>query len=107
MGRRTGIGTSMPGRTAEKVVVVTGGAQGIGRGCAEMLAREGARVTIGDISDDRGEEVVRAIQAKGGEASFIHADVTREEQCAGLMQHAVRTFGRLDGLVNNVGWFPR
>ena len=97
----------MTGRMAGKVVVVTGAARGIGRGCAEMLAREGARVVIGDIRVDEGTQTVEAIRAGGGEVTFQQTDVVEEEQCAALMDVAVETYGRLDALVNNVGWFPR
>jgi NAD(P)-dependent dehydrogenase (short-subunit alcohol dehydrogenase family) len=97
----------MPGRMAGKVVVVTGAARGIGRGCAEMLAREGARVVIGDVRADEGMATAEAIAAGGGEALFVQTDVVQEDQCAALVQAAATTYGKLDGLVNNVGWFPR
>lgn len=97
----------MAGRMAGKIVVVTGAARGIGRGCAEMLAREGARVVIGDVRADEGAAAAEAITAGGGEALFVQTDVVQEDQCAALVQAAATTFGKLDGLVNNVGWFPR
>jgi NAD(P)-dependent dehydrogenase (short-subunit alcohol dehydrogenase family) len=97
----------MAGRVEGKVVVVTGGAQGIGRACAEELAAHGARVVIGDIQDERGAEAAAAIRAAGGDARFHRADVCVEADCAALIAAAVTTYGRLDGLVNNVGWFPR
>jgi len=97
----------MQGRVAGKVVVVTGAAQGIGRGCAEMLARQGARVVVGDTQQEKGQAVVAAIQAAGGEALFRRTDVVHEDQCAALIAAAVEAFGRLDALVNNAGWFPR
>jgi NAD(P)-dependent dehydrogenase (short-subunit alcohol dehydrogenase family) len=97
----------MAGRLAGKVVVVTGAARGIGRGCAEMLAREGASVVIGDVRADEGAATVETIKAAGGEAHFIQTDVLHEDQCAALAQAAVTTYGKLDGLLNNVGWFPR
>ncbi len=94
-------------RLTDKVAVVTGAAQGIGRGCAEMLAREGARVVIGDVRDDAGSAVAEAIRAAGGDALFQRTDVVQEDQCGALIEAAVRAYGRLDTLVNNVGWFPR
>ncbi len=97
----------MADRTRGKVVVVTGAARGIGRGCAELLAREGARVVIGDVLHDEGEATVAAIRSNGGAALFQRADVTQEDQCAALIDRAVEVYGRLDGLVNVVGWFPR
>lgn len=97
----------MAGRVEGKVAVVTGAARGIGWGCAEMLAREGARVVIGDVRDQDGEAVVAAIRDAGGKAVFQRTDVVEDEQCASLVDTAVSTYGRLDILVNNVGWFPR
>jgi NAD(P)-dependent dehydrogenase (short-subunit alcohol dehydrogenase family) len=97
----------MARRVAGKVAIVTGGAKGIGRGCAQALAREGARVVIGDIDAGTGAATAQAIRQAGGEASFTPADVTREEQCATLIRFAIDTYSRLDVLVNNVGWFPR
>jgi NAD(P)-dependent dehydrogenase (short-subunit alcohol dehydrogenase family) len=97
----------MTGRVQGKVAVVTGAAQGIGRGCAEMLAREGARVVVGDIQQDKGQEVVAAIRRGGGEALFQHVDVVEEQQCKQLIDAAVQAYGRLDIVVNNAGWYPR
>ncbi|HEY4383497.1 MAG TPA: SDR family oxidoreductase [Ktedonobacteraceae bacterium] len=97
----------MAGRVQGKVAVVTGAAQGIGRGCAEMLAREGARVIIADLQQDAGQSVVSAIREKGGEAVFQQLDVIEEQQCQQVMDMAVQTYGRLDIVVNNAGWYPR
>ncbi len=97
----------MSDRVAGKVVVVTGAARGIGRGCAELLAREGARVVIGDVLEDEGAATAAAIRSSGGDAVFQRADVVREEECAALVERAVTDYGRLDGLVNVAGWFPR
>lgn len=90
-----------------KVAVVTGAARGIGRGCAELLAREGARVVIGDVRAAEGAAAAAAIRDAGGEAHFQPTDVVQEERCAALIDAAVTVYGRLDALVNNVGWFPR
>ena len=97
----------MNGRMAGKVVVVTGAARGIGRGCAEVLATEGARVVIGDRDAAAGETAASRIRAAGGDALFHPTDVTSEKQCSFLMAAAVDRYGRLDALVNNAGWFPR
>jgi NAD(P)-dependent dehydrogenase (short-subunit alcohol dehydrogenase family) len=94
-------------RLHDKVVVVTGGAQGIGRACSVLLAQEGAAVVVGDIRGDEGDAVAEEIRRAGGRAEAYRTDVTREQDCAALVSRAIGTYGRLDGLVNNVGWFPR
>lgn len=95
------------GRVDGKVVIVTGGATGIGRGISELLAKEGARVVIANRNRERGQEAEAAIRAEGGVALFVPTDVAKEADCQNLVAEAVRTYGRLDGLVNNAGIFPR
>jgi len=97
--------TSEPsnGRVAGKVAIVTGGASGIGRSCAERLAHEGASVMVTDIQDDLGAEVVASIQDKGGVASFLHHDVTSEDEWRSVVAAAVAEFGGVHVLVNNAG----
>ena len=97
----------MGNRLEGKVVIVTGAAQGIGFGCARQIAAEGATVVLGDIQDKLGEHGAETIRSEGGKAHFWHADVSDEAQCAGLIDAAIKSFGKLDGLVNNAGWFPR
>src|SRR5205807_10210973 len=97
----------MSKRLEGKIIVVTGAAQGIGFECARMAASEGASVVLGDIQKERGEEAAAKIQKAGGCAIFQYADLTDESQCAALVDAAVRKYGKLDGLVNNAGWFPR
>lgn len=86
-----------------KVALVTGGGVGIGRTTALAFAREGAKVVIGNRSVERGEEVVKAIQVGGGEASFLRTDVISEDDVRALVEHAVSTYGRLDVAFNNAG----
>src|SRR5690349_12514979 len=90
-------------RVEGKVALVTGGASGIGRGCAETLAREGATVVITDLQDDKGAEVVAGIEGAGGKAGYIHHDVTDEAEWQKVIAEIRNTHGRLDVLVNNAG----
>jgi len=97
----------MSNRLQGKVIVVTGAAQGIGFGCARLLAAEGAAVVLGDIQRERREQSTAIIRKEGGEALFCSADVRDEDQCAVLIYKATNSYGKLNGLVNNAGWFPR
>ena len=83
-----------------KVVLVTGGARGIGAAIAQAVVAEGARVVIGDVLDQDGEELVTAI---GPAAKYVHLDVTSPDDWAAAVAIAVGTFGTLDVLVNNAG----
>jgi len=93
----------MAGRVAGKVALVTGGASGIGRACAETLAREGAHVVVTDLQDVKGEETIAAIRKAGGKASFLHHDVTQEAEWADVVAQVMAAHARLDVLVNNAG----
>jgi glucose 1-dehydrogenase len=88
---------------AGKVAIVTGAGQGIGRACAERLARDGCKVVAGDVNEASGNEVVRAITGKGGEALFQACDVGSRPDVDRLIAATVGRFGRLDILVNNAG----
>jgi dihydroxycyclohexadiene carboxylate dehydrogenase len=92
----------MTARFQNKVMVVTGAAQGIGRTVAERAAAEGASVLVVDRSPAR-DEVVAAITAQGGVAAAISVDVETWEGCDTAMARAVELWGRIDILVNNVG----
>ena len=89
-------------RFADKVMVVTGAAQGIGRRVAERAAGEGARVLVVDRSEHR-DDVVAAIRAAGGVAEAFAADLETWDGCAAAMAEAIRHWGRIDILINNVG----
>jgi len=88
------------GRVEGKVALVTGGASGIGRGCAETLAREGATVVVTDLQDDKGAALAREL---GNKAAYLHHDTTKEEDWVAVIGEIDQRFGRLDILVNNAG----
>jgi NAD(P)-dependent dehydrogenase (short-subunit alcohol dehydrogenase family) len=83
-----------------RVVVITGGASGLGAASARVCVAEGARVFLGDIQDQRGTAVAATL---GPAATFVHCDVTREDEIANLIDRAVDVGGALDCLVNNAG----
>jgi NAD(P)-dependent dehydrogenase (short-subunit alcohol dehydrogenase family) len=91
------------GRVSGKIALVTGGASGIGRGCANALAKEGATVVVSDVQDALGAECVAAIEAAGGTAVYLRQDVTSEDGWIETVAEVRERFGRLDILVNNAG----
>ena len=93
----------MAGRVEGKVALVTGGASGICRGCAEKLAAEGAAVVVTDLQDDKGAEVAAGVQKAGGQAGYLHHDVTDEAAWEEVIGQVKARHGRLDILVNNAG----
>jgi len=86
-----------------KVAIVTGGASGIGLETARLLAREGARVVVADLQDDAGEAAARTIGESGGEARFVHTEVTDPASLQAMLDFAVGEFGRVDIVHNNAG----
>lgn len=88
-----------------KVALVTGAGSGLGRACANLFAREGARVVVADIRPEGGEETVALIKAAGGEATFVAADVSKSDQVQAMVRAAVDTYGGLDCAVNNAVHF--
>jgi NAD(P)-dependent dehydrogenase (short-subunit alcohol dehydrogenase family) len=90
-------------RIEGKVACITGGASGIGRACAMLMAREGARIVLTDRDAEGGAAVVAAIVAAGGEALFVAHDVACEDDWTALVAAIGERFGRLDILVNNAG----
>jgi NAD(P)-dependent dehydrogenase (short-subunit alcohol dehydrogenase family) len=90
-------------RLEGKVALISGGARGQGAAEARLFAKEGAKVVIGDVLDEEGRKVEAEILEWGGEANFLHLDVTVEADWIMAVETAVARYGRLDILVNNAG----
>src|SRR6185436_1410615 len=89
-----------------KVAIVTGASNGIGRGIAERLAQDGATVVVNYAkSADKAKQVVAGIEAKGGKAVAMQADMSKAAEARRLVKDTAKQFGRLDILVNNAGEF--
>ena len=86
-----------------KVALISGGAKGQGKVEAQLFSKEGAKVILGDILDDLGQEVAKDIQDTGGEATYVHLDVTNETDWKSSIEIVLKKYGRLDILVNNAG----
>ena len=90
-------------RLKDKVALITGSGSGIGRAGAQLFAGEGAKIAVVDIVREGGEETVKSIKDQGGEAIFIHADMTEPQSVEQAIKAAVERFGKLDILYNNAG----
>jgi len=90
-------------RLESKVALITGGGSGIGRACAEMFAREGARVAVSDISLERAQATTQFVTSHGGEAIAISGDVSVGDDAQNMVSATVEKFGKLDVLVNSAG----
>jgi cyclopentanol dehydrogenase len=89
------------GKLDGKVALISGGARGQGAAEAETFVKEGARVVFGDIRDDEGKKVEAAIRARGGDAVYVHLDVTSETDWQAAVQTTISRYGKLDVLINN------
>ena len=89
----------------DRVAIITGGGQGIGLGIAETFCRAGARVVIGELVRERGEEAAAQLRAAGYQAQAIALDVTQPASCQALAEQVMAEQGRIDILVNNAGLF--
>jgi NAD(P)-dependent dehydrogenase (short-subunit alcohol dehydrogenase family) len=90
-------------RLQGKVALITGGASGMGKIASGLFAGEGANVVLSDLSDEAGETTVAEISRLGGDAAYVHADVSKATDAEGMVRFAVERFGRLDILYNNAG----
>ncbi|MFS0724300.1 SDR family NAD(P)-dependent oxidoreductase [Paenibacillus sp. 1P07SE] len=86
-----------------KIAIITGAADGLGKAIAQCYADNGMKVVVSDIDTKKGTQFVNEIRSAGGEASFIQADVSNEEDAKQLVADTVEAYGRLDGFVNNAG----
>ena len=94
-------------RLKNKSIIVTGAGSGIGEGIAKRLAEEGAAIVVNDLVPAGAQRVCEEINALGGQACAVPADVTRNEDMKRLVDSALQQFGRLDVMVNNAGWTHR
>ena len=93
--------STIEGRLQDKVIVVTGAAQGIGEAYAKGLAAEGAKVVVADINEEAGNQVAKQIEADGGAAMFARCDVSSADSAQALVAAVEAAWGGIDGLVNN------
>ncbi len=94
-------------RLEGKVALITGAARGQGAAEARMFAEEGAKVILADVTDQEGMAVAAEIAEAGGDALYVHLDVTNEDEWESAVKSAVASFGKLDILVNNAGIWRR
>jgi len=96
-------------RYADKVVIVTGGSSGIGKGCAQEFVKAGARVVVCCNNEEQGAAVATALRTSAeppADATFIYCDVRKHEHIQNLIDDTISTYGRIDCLINNAGWHP-
>jgi NAD(P)-dependent dehydrogenase (short-subunit alcohol dehydrogenase family) len=90
-------------RFQDKIAIVTGGSSGIGRAAVLLFSQEGAKVVVADVNERNGQEVVRTVKRKGGDALFIACDVRHLGDCSKVVQKTLDTFHKIDILFNNAG----
>src|SRR5262245_42395660 len=90
-------------RLQDKVALITGAGSGIGRESALLFAREGASIVVADVNDAAGAAVVAELKAAGGQAVYVHADVSQATDAEGMIRAAEERFGVLHVLFNNAG----
>src|SRR4030095_2806991 len=96
-----GSGRDAMGKLDGKVALISGGARGQGAAEAETFVKEGARVVFGDIPGDEGKSVEAPTRARGGDAVYVHLDVTSETDWQAAVQTTTSRYGKLDILINN------
>jgi NAD(P)-dependent dehydrogenase (short-subunit alcohol dehydrogenase family) len=89
----------------ERVIVITGAAQGIGAACAQRLSQDGAAVALWDVDDTRGQALAKSLADQGRRALYLHCNVAHKAEVDAATARTVQAFGHIDGLVNNAGIF--
>jgi NAD(P)-dependent dehydrogenase (short-subunit alcohol dehydrogenase family) len=90
-------------RLKDKIALITGGSNGIGKETAILFSKEGASVVVADVKDAEGQQVVSTIREAGGEASYFHADVSKAQDCEAMIVFAEKNYDHLHVLFNNAG----
>ena len=90
-------------RLKDKTAVITGSGKGLGEAMALLFSREGAKIVVFDIDEPAGRETVEQIRGQGGEAIFMHGDVSNPDDAVRVIDATVNAYGRVDVLVNNAG----
>jgi NAD(P)-dependent dehydrogenase (short-subunit alcohol dehydrogenase family) len=90
-------------RLTDKVALITGAGSGIGRETALLFAGEGASIVVVDVNDAGGQETIRLVEAQGGQATCVHADISKAADCDTMVRVAEETYGKLNILFNNAG----
>ena len=85
----------------DRVAIVTGAGRGIGRAIAEAMAKEGAKVVVAEVAEQRGQEAANEIKKAGGQATFMKVDVTNSREIKTVVEMILEQFGKIDILVNN------
>lgn len=93
-------------RYQNKVVIITGGSKGIGEGCVRSFAEAGAKIVFCARGEDDGQALVRDLDKRSGEVTFISCDVTNLPALKDVVDQTIEMHGRLDCLINNAGWHP-
>ncbi|KOP67385.1 short-chain dehydrogenase [Bacillus sp. FJAT-18019] len=91
------------GKLQNKVAVITGGASGIGAATARLFVEEGAKVVLVDLNEEKGKAFEAELKELHHEALFIKANITSEEEVAGIFKQAINAFGKVDVVFNNAG----
>ncbi len=92
-------------RLKDKVAVITGAGQGIGKAYAHRFAREGAKIVIAEVNEENGRRTEEEVRGAGAEAFFIRTDVSSEQSCGAMAEKVAEHFGRIDILLNNAAIF--